>query len=91
MERTLKWKGSQENGTHRVDRRPLKEDWARLFKLLEEGQIEPIVAAKFPLLEAAKANELLESGQITGNVVLLAPELLWVCRSLNRPPQDPRK
>jgi hypothetical protein len=31
---------------------------------------------KFPTLEAAKANELLESGQVIGNVVLLAPELL---------------
>jgi len=63
-------------GTHRVDNRLLKEDWAELFKLLEEGQIKPIIAAKFPLLQAAKANELLESGQATGNVVLLAPELL---------------
>jgi hypothetical protein len=40
------------------------------------GQIEPIIAHKFPILEAAKANRLLESGQVTGNVVLLAPELL---------------
>ena len=53
------------------------EDWAILFDLLEEGKIEPIIAAKFPILEAAKANALLESGQVIGNVVLLAPELLW--------------
>jgi len=63
-------------GTHRVDIGLLKEDWAELFRMLEEGQIEPIIAARFPLLEAARANELLESGQVTGNVVLLAPELL---------------
>jgi hypothetical protein len=31
---------------------------------------------KFPILEAAKANALLESGEVIGNVVLLAPELL---------------
>jgi len=31
---------------------------------------------KLPLLEAAKANELLESGTVAGNIVLLAPELL---------------
>jgi len=61
-------------GTHRVDHRLLMEDW--LFKLLEEGKIKPIIAKKFPILEAAKANELLESGQVTGNIVLLAPELL---------------
>ena len=52
------------------------EDWATLFKLLEEGKIKPIIAAKFPILEAAQANELLESGQVIGNVVLVAPELL---------------
>jgi NADPH:quinone reductase-like Zn-dependent oxidoreductase len=63
-------------GTHRVDQQLLNQDWEELFKLLEVGQIKPIVAARFPLLEAAKANELLESGQVTGHVVLLAPELL---------------
>jgi NADPH:quinone reductase-like Zn-dependent oxidoreductase len=63
-------------GTHRGDINLFKEDWATLFKLLEEGQIKPIIAEKFPILEAAQANALLESGQVTGNVVLLAPELL---------------
>jgi NADPH:quinone reductase-like Zn-dependent oxidoreductase len=58
------------------NRKPYLEDWSALFKLLEAGRIKPIVAAKFPLLEAAKANEMLESGQVAGNVVLLAPELL---------------
>ena len=47
-----------------------------LFELLEQGKIEPIIAEKFPILEAAQANALLESGQVVGNVVLLAPELL---------------
>ena len=58
------------------DKRPFLEDWATLFKLLAEGKIKPVIAAKFPILEAAKANELLESGQVTGNIVLLSPELL---------------
>ena len=58
------------------DRRPFLEDWGTLFKLLEEGKINPIIAEKFPILEAAKANELLESGKVIGNVVLLVPELL---------------
>ena len=58
------------------DKRPFLEDWATLFKLLAEGKIKPVIATKFPILEAAKANELLESGQVTGNIVLLAPELL---------------
>jgi len=63
-------------GTHRGKIDLFKEDWERLFKLLEEGKIKPIIAARFPLLEAAKGNELLESGGVIGNVVLLAPELL---------------
>lgn len=58
------------------DRRPYLEDWAALFTLLETGKIKPVIAAKFPILEAAQANELLESGQVIGNVVLCAPELL---------------
>lgn len=58
------------------DKAPFKEDLPKLFKLLETGQIKPIVTAKFPILEARKANEMLEGGQISGNIVLLAPELL---------------
>jgi NADPH:quinone reductase-like Zn-dependent oxidoreductase len=63
-------------GTHRLGVDLFKEDWAKLFDLLEAGQIKPVIAARFPILEARKANELLESGQVTGNVVLLSPELL---------------
>jgi NADPH:quinone reductase-like Zn-dependent oxidoreductase len=63
-------------GTHRLGVELFKEDWMVLFNLLKEGKIKPIIAAKFALLEAAKGNELLESGQVTGNIVLLAPELL---------------
>lgn len=62
--------------TSKFGRRPFLEDWPKLFKLLEDGKIEPIIAAKYPILQAAKANELLESGSVTGNVVLVAPELL---------------
>ena len=38
--------------------------------------LNPIVKEKFALLEARKANELLESGKVTGNIALLTPELL---------------
>ena len=63
-------------GASRLNMKPFLEDWAALFKLLEAGQIKPVIAAKFPILEAARANELLESGQVVGNIVLLTPELL---------------
>jgi len=63
-------------GTHRLGVELFKEDWATLFKLLGAGKIRPIIAAKYPLLEAAKGCALLESGKVTGNVVLLSRELL---------------
>jgi NADPH:quinone reductase-like Zn-dependent oxidoreductase len=71
--RSAKYYGT---GSSRLNRRPFLEDWAVLFKLLENGKIKPIIAKKFPILEAAQANRLLESGQVVGNVVLLSPELL---------------
>jgi NADPH:quinone reductase-like Zn-dependent oxidoreductase len=58
------------------DRRPFLEDWAALFRLLEAGQIRPVITRKFPILEAAQANELLESGSVIGNVVLVAPDMM---------------
>ena len=63
-------------GTHRLGVDLFKEDWTALFNLLEEGKIKPILAGKYPLLEAVRAYGLLESGQVTGNLVLLAPEFL---------------
>ena len=57
------------------DKRPFLEDWAALFNLLREGKIKPVIAKRFSILEAAQANELLESGQVVGNVVLLTPEV----------------
>jgi len=58
------------------DKKPYLEDWDTLFKLLEAGQIKPIIEKKLPILEAAQANALLESGQVIGNLVLVTPELL---------------
>lgn len=63
-------------GLSRLDWRPFLEDWNTLFKLLEQGKIDPVIAARFPILEADRANALLETGQVIGNIVLAAPELL---------------
>ncbi len=54
------------------NRYPFLKDWAELFKLLKEGKIRPVITAKFPIIEAARANALLESGGVIGNVVLTA-------------------
>ena len=42
-----------------------------LLGLLEAGKIKPIVAARIPLVEAARAHELLERGGYAGKVVLV--------------------
>ena len=54
------------------DKQPYLDDWAELFRLLEEGKLDPVIQQKFPLLQAAQANALLESGRVTGNLVLVA-------------------
>ncbi|MGD8794799.1 MAG: zinc-binding dehydrogenase, partial [Anaerolineae bacterium] len=71
--RSLKLYGTT---TSKFGRGRYLEDWATLFELLEEGKIEPVIMQKYPILEAARANALLESGEVVGNVVLVAPELL---------------
>ncbi|TAL33640.1 MAG: hypothetical protein EPN93_13560 [Spirochaetes bacterium] len=55
---------------------PVQEDIAALFGLLAQKKIKPIIAKRMPLLEAAEANRILESGSVAGKIVLLAPELL---------------
>jgi NADPH:quinone reductase-like Zn-dependent oxidoreductase len=62
-------------GASNLNLRPFMEDWAALFELLGSGKIRPVIAARFPILQAAEANALLESGRVTGNIVLVAPEL----------------
>ena len=42
-----------------------------LLGLLKAGKIKPIVAARIPLVEAARAHELLERGGYAGKVVLV--------------------
>jgi NADPH:quinone reductase-like Zn-dependent oxidoreductase len=71
--RSLKLYGTT---TSKFGRGRYLEDWSTLFGLLEADKIKPILFAKFPILEAAQASALLESGRVIGNVVLVAPELL---------------
>jgi NADPH:quinone reductase-like Zn-dependent oxidoreductase len=62
--------------TSKFGRERYEQDWAALFSLLGKSEIEPVIMQKYPILEAAEANKLLESGTVVGNVVLVAPELL---------------
>jgi NADPH:quinone reductase-like Zn-dependent oxidoreductase len=45
-----------------------------LSGLLAARQIQPVIAARMPLREAARANELFEKAQVSGNIVLLCQE-----------------
>src|SRR5208283_1744377 len=51
-----------------------REDLSKLFGMLAARQIEPVIAARMPLREAARANELLEKSQVSGKIVLLCQE-----------------
>ncbi len=56
------------------DKRPFMEDVIKLFNLLGAKKIKPVIEEKFPILEAQQANELLESGKVIGNIVLVASD-----------------
>ena len=55
---------------YRRDPKPLREDLPKIFALLAEKKIEPLVTRTFPLLEARQAIELLATGSVEGKIVL---------------------
>jgi NADPH2:quinone reductase len=57
---------------YRRDPGPFREDLPRLLELLRSRRIAPRIAARLPLLEARRANELLEAGGVEGKIVLVA-------------------
>jgi NADPH:quinone reductase-like Zn-dependent oxidoreductase len=48
-----------------------RDDLKQLFALLAAGQIKPVIAARLPLREAPRANEMLEQSKVSGKLVLL--------------------
>ncbi len=55
---------------YRKNPQPLHEDLPKIFALLAEKKINPMIAATFPLLAARQAIELLASGSVEGKIVL---------------------
>ncbi|MEJ2209436.1 MAG: medium chain dehydrogenase/reductase family protein [Anaerolineae bacterium] len=51
-----------------------RQTLAELLDLLAAGKLEPVVAARIPLADAARAHELLERGGYAGKVVLVIGE-----------------
>jgi NADPH2:quinone reductase len=48
-----------------------RQDLIALLDLLRQKQIKPIIAQRFPLAEARRAQELLAKGGVTGKIVLV--------------------
>ncbi len=48
-----------------------RADWIALLELLRQKKIKPLVAQRFPLVEARRAHELLGKGGVTGKIVLV--------------------
>jgi NADPH:quinone reductase len=57
---------------YRKDPKPFREDLPKIFALLEEKKIDPLISHTFPLLEARQALELLAGGLVVGKIVLVA-------------------
>jgi len=55
---------------YRKDPKPLREDLPKIFALLADKKIDPLVNCTFPLLDARKALELLAGGSVEGKIVL---------------------
>ena len=48
-----------------------RQDLSALFDLLQQHKIKPLVAQRFPLVEARRAHELLGRGGVVGKLVLV--------------------
>src|SRR5262249_21289908 len=48
-----------------------RQDLLALFDLLQQQKIKPLIAQRFPLVEARRAHELLGKGGVTGKLVLV--------------------
>jgi NADPH2:quinone reductase len=57
---------------YQKDPTPFREDLPKVFALLAEKKIDPMIAKTFPLLDARKALALLATGTVEGKIVLEA-------------------
>lgn len=51
------------------------EDLTKLFDLLVQGKIKPVIAARMPLAEVRRAHELIEGAGVQGKIVLIVKEM----------------
>ncbi len=55
---------------YRKDAKPFHEDLPKILTLVARRQINPVIAATFPLSDAKRAIELLATGTVAGKIVL---------------------
>jgi NADPH2:quinone reductase len=48
-----------------------RQDWITLLNLLQQQKIKPLIAQRFPLVNARQAQELLAKGGVIGKIVLV--------------------
>jgi NADPH:quinone reductase len=59
---------------YRETKVPFKEDLPKIYALLRDKQIAPVIADVLPLSEARRANEMLERGGVHGKLLLKCTE-----------------
>jgi len=57
---------------YRKDKTPFRQDLPKLMDLLKLGKIKPRIAARLPLLDARRAQEMLSKGGVEGKIVHLS-------------------
>jgi NADPH:quinone reductase-like Zn-dependent oxidoreductase len=55
---------------YRKNPNPLREDLPKIFALIAEKKLDPLVSVTLPLLEAKRAIEMLIAGSVEGKIVL---------------------
>lgn len=50
------------------------EDLVKMFNLLAQGRIKPVIGKRMPLVEAVRAHELIEQAAVQGKIVLMVSE-----------------
>ena len=55
---------------------PYKEDLSQVADYLATGKINPLVHERIPLHQASRAHKLLESGSVTGKIVLMCDQFV---------------
>ena len=74
IERIQTWDATHDDDKNMINfgiLEPYTEDLSKLANLLSSGKINPVIHEQIPMTEAVRAHQLLESGTVTGKIVLM--------------------